>query len=78
MNVLRGNAPMGGTTNVRTFAKEELKNNQHVQAGVTSENYIQLGLILRQFINWQIQNMKLCVYILAVILDVSGTWFLPL
>ena len=40
MNVLRGNAPMGGTTNVRTFAKEELKNNQHVQAGVTSENFI--------------------------------------
>lgn len=51
MNVLRGNVPMGGTTNVRTFVKEELKNNQHVQAGVISKNYIQLGLILRQFIN---------------------------
>lgn len=25
MNVLRGNVPMGGTTNVRTFVKEELK-----------------------------------------------------
>ena len=47
MNVLRGNVTIGGTTNVRTFVKEELKNNQHVQAGVTSENYIQLGLILR-------------------------------
>lgn len=52
MNVLRGNVPMGGgTTNVRTFVKEELKNNQHVQAGVISKNYIQLGLILQQFIN---------------------------
>jgi hypothetical protein len=52
MNVLRGNTRWGGgTTNVRTFIKEELKNNQHVQAGVTSENYIQLGLVLRQFIN---------------------------
>lgn len=51
MNVLRGNVPMGGTTNVRIFVKEELKNNQHVQTGVTSENYIQLGLVLRQFIN---------------------------
>lgn len=43
MNVLRGNVPRWGTTNVRTFDKEELKNNQHVQAGVASENYIQLG-----------------------------------
>lgn len=51
MNVLRGNAPMGGMTNVRTFAKEELKNNQHVQASVTSENIIQIGDALRQFIN---------------------------
>lgn len=52
MNVLRGNVPMGGgTTNVRTFVKEELKNNQHVQAGVTSENFIQIGDVLRQSIN---------------------------
>ena len=68
----------GGMTNVRTFAKEELKNNQHVQAGVTSENFIQIGDVLRQSINWQVQNMKLCVYILATILDVSGTWSLLL
>lgn len=41
----------GGTTNVRTFAKEELKNKKHVQAGVASENFIQLSGVLRQYIN---------------------------
>lgn len=54
MNVLCGDAPMGvqwGTTNVRTFAKEELKNKKHVQAGVASENFIQLSGVLRQYIN---------------------------
>ena len=70
--------PRWGTTNVRTFAKEELKNNQHVQAGATSENFIQIGDVLRQFINYQVQNIKLYVYILAAILNVSGTWSLLL
>lgn len=39
--MLRGDAPDWQTTNVRTFIREELKDKKDVQAGITSENYIQ-------------------------------------